>query len=191
MLRWGRPLLFSWTILLIAAPAMAQGFHNFWDRYCIEYKRNQYWPEPFIWADRKATIAPFGQMVANGWRRQNLISDYHFNDADTQLNVAGESKIRYILTQMMPSRRTMFVQRGLTPEQTANRIRLVYNTAMNMMPPGSMPDVQESDLPNDGWPADDVDAVARRFNATRPNPRLQNVQSGGSDPNGSSSSNTW
>lgn len=191
MLRWGRPLLFSWTILLIAAPAMAQGFHNFWDRYCIEYKRNQYWPEPFIWADRKAAIAPFGQMVANGWRRQNLISDYHFNDTDTQLNVAGESKVRYILTQMMPSRRTIFVQRGLTPEQTANRIRLVYNTAMNMMPPGSMPDVQESDLPNDGWPADDVDAVARRFNATRPNPRLQNVQSGGSDPNGGSSSDTW
>jgi hypothetical protein len=191
MLRWGRPLLFSWTILLIAAPAMAQGFHNFWDRYCIEYKRNQYWPEPFIWADRKAAIAPFGQMVANGWRRQNLISDYHFNDADTQLNVAGEAKVRYILTQMMPSRRTIFVQRGLTPEQTANRVRLVYNTAMNMMPPGSMPDVQESDLPNDGWPADDVDAVARRFNATRPNPRLQNVQSGGSDPNGGSSSNAW
>jgi hypothetical protein len=119
------------------------------------------------------------------------MSDYHFNDNDTQLNAAGESKIRYILTQMMPSRRTIFVQRGLTPEQTANRVRLVYNTAMNLMPPGSMPDVQESDLPNDGWPADDVDAVARRFNATRPNPRLQNVQSSGSDPNGESSSNAW
>ena len=35
-----------------------------------------------------------------------------------------------------------------------------------------MPDVVESDLPNDGWPADDIDAVARKFNGTRPDPRL-------------------
>ena len=75
------------------------------------------WPEPFSAADREATIAPFGQMVANGWRRQNLISDYHFNDEDTQLTVAGEQKVRYILTQKPPSRRTIFVQQGLTPER--------------------------------------------------------------------------
>jgi hypothetical protein len=92
---------------------------------------------------------------------------------------------------MMPSRRTIFVQRGLTPEQTSNRIRLVYNAAVNMMPPGSMPDVQESDLPNDGWPADDIDAVSRRWNATRPDPRLTSDQSSGGSPDGSGTSNSW
>ncbi|MGD9644112.1 MAG: hypothetical protein AB7U73_00480 [Pirellulales bacterium] len=179
--------MFAWTAFLSVQPVYAG---DFWDRFCREYKRNQYWPEPFIWADRKATIAPFGQMVANGWRRQNLMSDYHFNDTDTQLNVAGEDKLRYILTQMPPSRRTIFVQRGLTPEETASRINLVHNAAIRIVPAGYVPDVQESDLPNDGWPADDTDAVARRFNATRPDPRLQSMQGGG-DPNGSSSSNSW
>lgn len=178
MFRWGTPILFAWTILLSVAPAEAQWFSNFSDNFCRDYKRNQYWPEPFIWADRKATIAPFAQMVANGWRRQNLMSDYHFNDNDTQLTAAGEAKVRYILTQMQPSRRTIFVQRGFTPEETAARINLVNHAAMNMLPSGVMPDIAESDLPNDGWPADDIDAVARRFNATRPDPRLSSDQSG-------------
>jgi hypothetical protein len=191
MFRWGTPILFAWTILLGAVPAQAQWFSTFHDNCCRDYKRNKYWPEPFIWADRKATIAPFGQMVANGWRRQNLLSDYHFNDDDTQLNSAGEAKIRYILTQMMPSRRTIFVQRGLTPEETASRINLVNRAALNMLPEGAMPDIQESDLPNDGWPADDIDAVARRYNATRPDPRLTNDQSSGGSPDGSGTSNSW
>jgi len=191
MLRWATPILFGWVILLTAAPAEAQWFTTFWQKVKIDYKRNKYWPEPFIWADRKATIAPFSQMVANGWRRQNLMSDYHFNDTDTQLNVAGEAKIRYILTQMPPSRRTIFVQRGLTPEETASRINLVHHTALSILPIGAMPNIAESNLPNDGWPADDIDAVARKFNATRPDPRLKSMQSSGGDPEGSGTSNSW
>ena len=30
--------------------------------------------------------------VANGWRRQNLLSDYHFNEDNPQLNLAGETE---------------------------------------------------------------------------------------------------
>jgi hypothetical protein len=191
MVRWGTTILFAWTILLAAAPAQAQWFSNFCDNVCRDYKRNKYWPEPFIWADRKATIAPFGQMVANGWRRQNLLSDYHFNGDNTQLNSAGEAKLRYILTQMPPARRTIFVQQGLSPEETASRMNLVNQAAIRIVPPGTIPQVEESDLPNDGWPADDIDAVARKFNATRPDPRLQSMQSSGGDPEGSGTSNSW
>jgi hypothetical protein len=176
-------------MLTAAAPLKAQWLSEFHDNICREYKRNKYWPEPFIWADRQATIAPFGQMVANGWRRQNLMSDYHFNEENPQLNLAGESKLRYILTQMPPSRRTVFVQRGTSPEETATRVNAVYRAALAMLPAGNMPDVVESDLPNDGWPADDIDAVARKFNATRPDPRLRDVQSNG-DSGGGGSGNT-
>ena len=191
MLRWGTPILFAWMVLLLATPAEAQWFSTFMAKVKIDYKRNKYWPEPFIWADRKATIAPFGQMVANGWRRQNLLSDYHFNDEDTHLNTSGEASLRYILTQQMPSRRTVFVQRGLTPEETAARMNLVHAAAMRMLPPGVMAHVVESDLPNDGWPADDIDAVARRFQATRPDPRLTSDKSSGGSPDGSGTTSSW
>jgi hypothetical protein len=191
MLRWGAGLLVAWTILGTAAPAKAQWFSNFWDGVCRDYKRNQAWPEPFFWADRQAVIAPFGQMVANGWRRQNLISDYHFTDDGSQLTLAGETKVRQILTQMQPSRRTIFVQQGLSPEVTANRINLVHRASVQVLPDGMLANVVESDLPNDGWPADDIDAVSRRWNATRPDPRLTSDQSSGGSPEGSGTSNSW
>lgn len=191
MLRWGTPVLFAWTVFLMATPAEAQWFTSFMHKCKIDYKRNQYWPEPFIWADRKATIAPFGQMVANGWRRQNLLSDYHFNDEDTHLNPSGEARLRYILTQQPPSRRTVFVQQGLTPEETAARMNLVHRASMRILPPGVMANVVESDLPNQGWPADDIDAVARKFNATRPDPRLTSDKSSSGSPEGSGTSDSW
>src|SRR3990172_3467854 len=125
MFRWGTAILVSGTILAVATPAKAQWFSNFWDGVNRDCMRNKMWPEPFLQADRKATIAPFGVMVANGWRRQNLLSDYHFNEENPQLNLSGETKVHYILTQMPPQRRTIFVQRGPTPDVTAARIRMV------------------------------------------------------------------
>jgi hypothetical protein len=211
MFRRGLAPLVSWTILLSAAPAQAQSGpapqaqpappahaesaapaqSGWWSRFCADvhrgYHRNNAWPEPFFWGDREATMKPFGIQVANGWRRQNLLSDYHFNEANPQLNLAGESKLRYILTQMPPNRRTVFVQRGLTPDETAMRVELVQRAANRMSTGGYIADIVESDLPNDGWPADDVNAIAQRFQATRPDPRLKNASSG--DGGGSGGSN--
>jgi hypothetical protein len=178
MFRCGPTLLVLWTILLSAAPADAQWFSNFREEVRRGYRRNNAWPEPFIWADREATMKPFGIMVANGWRRQNMLSDYHFNEDNPQLNLAGETKLRYILTQMPPNRRTVFVQRGLSPDVTAMRIDLVQRAAGRMTPPGFVADVVETDLPNDGWPADDIDAIAKKWQATRPDPRLQKASNG-------------
>jgi hypothetical protein len=184
MLRCGTAILFLWTIAISAAPAQAQWFTNFWDGVHRDYQRNVAWPEPFIRPDRDGVNMPFAIMVANGWRRQNLISDYHFNDDNQKLNLAGETKLRFILTQMPPARRTVFVQRGLTSDVTSKRLDLVQQAAVNVMGDKSAPHVVESDLPNDGTPADDINAVARRFQSTRPDPRLSNASSGGGSGGG-------
>jgi hypothetical protein len=189
MFRCSSAVFVVWTILLAAAPAKAQWWSNFHDGCKRAYHRNNAWPEPFFWGDREAAMKPFGIQVANGWRRQNLLSDYHFNEHPGQLNLAGESKLRYILTQMPPSRRTVFVQRGLTPDVTAQRIELVQRASSQIIPGGFVADVVESDLPNDGWPADDVDAIARKFQATRPDPRLKDASDSEGGSGGSSSSN--
>jgi hypothetical protein len=185
MFRYGPALLILWTILVSASPVQAQRSGDFWSNMRRDYKRNQAWPEPFLRPDRDAVNLPFALMVANGWRRQNLLSDYHFDETTSQLNLAGEMKLRFILTQMPPNRRTVFVQRGLTPDVTSSRIELVQRVAVTMMAGGGMPDVVESDLPNDGWPADDIDAVNRKFRATRPDPRLKDASSGGGSSGGS------
>jgi hypothetical protein len=61
---------------------------------------------------------------------------------------------------------------------------MVQRAAGRMVPNGYAVDVVESDLPNDGWPADAVDAIAKRWDATRPDPRLSKASSG--DANGGS-----
>jgi hypothetical protein len=56
-----------------------------------------------------------------------------------------------------------------------------------MVPPGQVAQVEESNLPNDGWSAEDIDAITRKFNSSRPDPRLpaggMSSGSGGYDSN--------
>jgi hypothetical protein len=184
MTRCAFGLLIGWIVVLSAAPAEAQWMTG----AQTAYRRNQAWPEPFLMPDRAAVCTPFTIQVANGWRRQNLMSDYHFNEETNQLTASGEIKVRFILTQMPPQRRTIFVQRGLTPEVTATRVAVVENAAGRSGPPGSIAAVVESDLPNDGWPADEIDAVTRRWNSTRPDPRLKSVSGADSTSNGNGGS---
>jgi uncharacterized membrane protein YgcG len=177
MSRCGPAILFLWTVLVAASPAQAQWFSNFWGDMKRDYHRNVDWPEPFLKADRDSVNMPFALMVANGWRRQNLISDYHFNEDNQQLNLAGETKLRFILTQMPPSRRAVYVQRGLTGDVTSKRLELVHHAALNVVGDRWNPQIVESDLPNDGTPADEINDVAQRFQSTRPDPRLSNASS--------------
>jgi hypothetical protein len=187
MLRLGSALLLVAVLLGSATPAKAQWFENFCERFKRDYHRNKMWPEPFLQADRQATMAPFAIQTANGWRRQNLISDYHFQDGTSQLTLAGEIKLRYILTQMPPARRTVFVQQGTSPDVTQARLASVENAAAQMVPPGQVAQVVETNLPNDGWSAEDIDAITRKFNSSRPDPRLpaggMSSGSGGYDSN--------
>ncbi len=188
MLRLGSALLLVVVCLGTATPAKAQWFERFCENFKRDYHRNRMWPEPFLQADRQATMAPFAIQTANGWRRQNLISDYHFHDGTNQLTLAGESKLRYILTQMPPSRRTVFVQQGLSPDVTQARLAIVEQAANRLVPPGMVAQVVESNLPNDGWSAEDIDAITRKFNSSRPDPRLPSggMSSGGGGYDGAS-----
>jgi len=182
MLRCGLFALVMALVWSCAPAAHGQWFDKACEAFKRDYRRNAMWPEPFLQPDREATMAPFAIQTANGWRRQNLLSDYHFTDGTSQLNLAGETKLRYILTQMPPSRRTVFVQQGLASDVTIARIDAVQRASTHIVPSGMMAQVVESNLPNDGWPASEVDTVTRKFNASTPDPRLPagGISSGGS-----------
>jgi hypothetical protein len=173
-------------VLVSAESAEAQWFEQFKQNFKRDYHRNTMWPEPFLQADRNAVMCPFAIQTANGWRRQNLLSDYHFDEATNQLTRAGDAKLRYILTQMPSTRRTVFVQQGHSTEVTEGRMHSVEWASEQIVPPGMIAHVVESNLPNDGWPAADIDAVTRKFIATTPDPRLPagGISSGGSGSGG-------
>jgi hypothetical protein len=164
--------------LFSALPAEAQWCStsksgcDWWHRYWASWNENNKWPQQWVGYDRQAVCVPLSLQAEKGWHRMNLLGAAHFDPATNHLNQAGERKVRYILTQQLPERRTIFVERGMTPEFTAERVDAVQQAALAMMPTGDLPVVADSDMILEGWPADDVDAVLKGFDRTRPDPRL-------------------
>ena len=160
------------TILTVNQPTAAAGWHEFWDSVKRDYRRNHYWPHPFIEPDRQHIRSPIAVMEANGWRRQNMLGSHHFDPETSKLTKAGQLKVRWILTQAPLHRRSIFVERGVSELVTTARIDAVEITAMAILPAGAFPDVQDTHLVYEGRRAENVDSTLRRFNASQPAPVL-------------------
>jgi hypothetical protein len=183
MRRWLLAGMVVGVSLVATAPADAQWFGNteskgsdcppnWWDKLCSTWEANNMWPQPYVMTAREAVRCPLNLMAEKGWHRQNLLGSVHFEPGSSQLNQAGEMKVRSILTHSPPSRRVLFVERGATPEITTARLDAVQNSAAHMLPMGYIPEVIASNMVVEGTPADDADAVLRGFTRTRPDPRL-------------------
>jgi hypothetical protein len=154
-----------------------------------DVKRRQCWPEPFVHADRAAVRAPFCVMVSNGWRRQNLLGEFHFEPSTGQLTEAGRVKVRWILTVCPEQHRMVYVHTADKEEETSARIAAVQQWAAQIAPQ-SMPQVMPTSIPDDGWPADQVDLIGRKFLASTPVPQLPAAGPAASGGSGGSSSGT-
>jgi hypothetical protein len=144
-----------------------------------DFKRNNCWPKPFDEPDRQTVRAPFAIMVQNGWRRQNLLGDYHFEMDTGKLTPAGEEKVRWILLEAPEQHRTIYVGRGRTAAETAARVDAVEKLIPHILPEGQPPAVLETNLKPHGWSADRVDAIGRKFDSSTPEPRLPTSAKGG------------
>src|SRR5687767_2338834 len=87
-------------------------WHEFWHRVGVDFHRNNAWPEPFVSADRQVTREYFRIQVNNGWRFQNTVGKWFYDEETNALNQAGEIKLRQIVTQSPVHRRTVFVLMG-------------------------------------------------------------------------------
>ena len=171
-------LLVTLSLLTVTSSADA-GWTEFWDRVFLDWNRVNAWPEPFIHADRDAARAPFTAMVTNGWERQTTLGDYHFDPQTQQLTRGGVNKLRWILTQVPESRRTVFVHSSANRDITAMRIDSVQQATARVLPNGALPAVLRTNTEPPGWPADYIDAIDRSARSTIPAPRLPEIQSGG------------
>lgn len=166
-------------ILTLACIGVTAGANGFWNDGCAHpvragyrtssvghrieagYRANVQWPSPYVCPDRMHVRAPFDLMVQNGWRRQNLLSPHHFNAEGTALSTAGELKVRWILTQAPPQFRQIFVERSIDPNQTAQRLAIAEQFAVQVAP-GEQPMITETNLIAEGRPASVVDAINTR-----------------------------
>ncbi len=185
-MRWTAPLWVLLCLVGLSWPTSAiaqQPEPSFWHRMKLDWKRRNAWPEPFIYADRCNTWAPFGLMAEKGWHSQNTLGHHHFDFNSQQLTEAGRLKLEWILTQNPPDRRTVFVVRGNNDEMTSVRRDSVQQQTAQLVTTGMLPDIREADLQPRAWSAAEIDAIGRKAYSTMPEPRLparQATTSGGS-----------
>jgi hypothetical protein len=142
------------------------------------YRKNVMWPWPDVCPDRASVRAPFDIMVQNGWRRQNLLGPHHFSAETGELNMAGELKVHWVMTQAPPAYRQIYVERSLEPNVTESRIAAARAYAMKVAVEGEVPYIQDTHLIAEGRPAAVVDFINVSAMENMPAPVLPAVQLG-------------
>jgi hypothetical protein len=124
--------------------------------------------------------------VDNGWRLQNTVGVWFYEEGTGELNRAGDLKIKHIVTQNPTHRRTVFVLMGETQAITAKRVEAVQRAVSKYVPEGPLPQILLTDVDVLGGSGDYFDHIANAYRQSIPAPRLQGSGggSGGSD-NGS------
>jgi hypothetical protein len=166
------------------APQATAGWNEFWHRVHVDFHRNNAWPEPFQTADRAAAREPFCIMVNNGWKMQNTIGTFLFNRETNELNSAGESKVKWVVTQAPIHRRAVFVLVGDTPEDTKARVESVQRYISRLFPEGNLPPVMLTTTEPDGASGEYFDAINRAMLQSIPAPRLPAGEGGGGSSGG-------
>jgi len=143
--------------------------------YHDAYWDNRIWPKQYVGPSRRSICQAYERQLANGWRKQNILGKYHFDQEGVKLTEAGRLKVQWIMTQAPPQRRTIFVEHGVDLDQTAVRVAAVQDLATTLA--GGPADIQETYLRDEGRSAAAVDAMFTGFRAGSLPPVLP--QSGG------------
>jgi uncharacterized membrane protein YgcG len=169
--------------LLLTASANAD-WHEFWHRVGVDFHRNNAWPEPFVSADRQVTREYFRLMVNNGWRMENTMGKWFFDEETNTLNAAGDAKLRHIVTENPVHRRTVFVMIGQTPDVTAKRVESVQQAVSKILPEGPVPQILLTDVDLQGGTGEYYANVNSAYMKTIPSPRLGGGGGGGGSGGG-------
>jgi hypothetical protein len=164
------------------------GAGEFWSRCKLDFHRNNFWPRPFIVADRAATRAPFDVQSNIGWRLQNTLGNEFF-DENNELNQAGALKIKWILTYAPSQRRTVYILASADQTVTMARVDSVQQTISDVTSVAgtAMPQVLLTDQEAPGGSGTYYDALNRAYQDSLPAPRLPARQGSGSGSSSGSS----
>ena len=161
-------------------PTFCQSFARW---YRSVYDMNAMWPRPYVMPARNSVNVMYEAMVSNGWRRQNLLGKHHFDEDTQQLTQAGKLKVKWILTQVPPQRRNIYVERGVNESHTAIRIESIHQHTASMSPVQGPVSVTDTHLVSEGHPAAAVDAMFTGYQANKPAPMLPAANSGTEESN--------
>lgn len=170
MLRVSLAVIFGCFFLLPAAPVKAD-WHSFWNRVHLDKQRNNCWPMPFQKADRIAVCQTLSVQLANGWKRQNTLSEVYFDSETQSLNEAGRRKVYAIMATTPEMYRTIYVVQSMSPEAQERRVSSIETTASELFADSS-PEIVPVRLAPRSWSAEYIENISRKVQTTLPAPRL-------------------
>lgn len=164
----------AWLVVLVVSTPVSVRAENWlqWRTWSAHTAQNIRWPEQYLPADRIATRAPFAAMIANGWRSQNTISTYHFNEETGELNDTGRLKVRSVMFETPIEWRTIYVLRADRAELTTARLKAVQDYAVELAQNEPMPPVLVTTIEPRGTRGDVANRVNQQFMENAPVPML-------------------
>ncbi len=169
--------MLSVVAVLAAGPVrvcQAEGWWSrFWRSVATDFRRNNCWPEPFIYPNRAAVRVPFQVMVARGWQRHNTLGQEYFDPETQQLTQAGKLKVQWIMTQAPMERRVVYVNPASTAQATQARLASVRQAVSAYVERGQVNEhLALTRTPEAKWPGADITAIGQRFRGAQPAPVL-------------------
>jgi hypothetical protein len=143
-----------------------------WHTWKVHTHENIRWPEQYLDHDRAAARAPFAVMIANGWRSQNTISTYHFNEETGELNDTGRLKVRAVMRETPQEWRTLYVLRADTSTLTSARMKSVQQYAAELALEEPVPPMLITTVEPRGTRGDVSNRVNQQFMESAPAPVL-------------------
>jgi hypothetical protein len=163
--------MMAWSSLALVAIAGVSWGGDVWSRVHSDWHRNNIWPQPFIYADRAAVCEPFAIQINNGWRLQNTVGDAYFDPATQELSVAGQMKVKWIVTQSPANRRNVYVLISEDEAVTQARVASVQKAVDRYATKGPS-QVFTTDRDIYGGSGEYYEAVDRALKSSVPVPRL-------------------
>jgi len=164
-------LFFFW----VAEQASAELLGGLLKGIVRDVKARQQWPDPYPACDKATVWSPLRTMSTNGWRRQNMLGEFHFDQVTGQLNEAGRLKVRWILTECPRQHRLIYVHIGKDSAETHARLAAVQAYAVESAPQ-DVPPILVSTIADEGWPADQIEQIGRKYREKMPDPQLPKKQ---------------
>jgi hypothetical protein len=153
------------------SPAVVSADNWFtWRPWAFHTAQNAKWPEQYLDHDRSAARAPFAAMIANGWRSQNTVANYHFNEGSGELNDTGRLKVRSIVLETPVEWRTVYVLRGDQAQITDARVKSVQAYVAELSQGDVPPPVLITTVEPRGTRGDVANGVNQRFMENAPAP---------------------
>ena len=146
-----------------------------------KYHSSHFWPHPYIEDDRATVNQVMHTQTANGWQSGTTLYEYHFDPVTHELNRAGRTHLRWILTNAPVSYRQAFVSTASAPAHSQTRITSVEREIANLIGTGSNVPVALRVTDPLGRPASEVQQILQSAQDGAPAPTIQytSAQSGG------------